>query len=569
MGMTPGVAAVRRLKRPYTRKSTNNAPGIRPPTSPPQIPDLAFNIHGWGLQDGMTWRRTFEVINAYKATMVKGGFEAKIHELHEENQGMVYREDLRYTPRELDPNLASTDPSVAQYLVVGYTLQEEDPVFLSNKTFARYSENELVGETRPQPQNMIMWNHVRTPILVVTPIKENTGTSVRLFGLIMPRSGLCQPVLLTHERIFYRWEFRASAGARAAQRNKNWNQVVIDKARELTPPEALVPQTDGAFERPIKRRRSSTSVALVKQEEEDFLWPEITENDLEQSEVFELVLALEDMFEALADRYNTMTIPPQAPNVMTRLKILLTPESRGIINAIRTSRSSRINQEIQANLSRVSRGHKIPSAESAQGLMHFAYPGTTFGKSEADMVVNEIKELWPKMAHLPDNNSVLRIKEVMNEAGLAISLEAMKDFFATALPMVRLNPNMADDELQKRLHEVIQSAVYLNQPASLEGQVDTNIGIDAIFLVTLLKEILVIQDWQSNGTKTMYMLGPAPPSFAGIEMEHYLDIRSVEAATEDLLTTIKYLIGSAKGKGCGVDDVLLWLERLRLRIRQV
>jgi len=519
------------------------------------------------MEDGMTWRSTFEVINAYKATMVKGGFEAKIQELHEENQGVVYREDLQYTPRELDPNLANTDPSVSQYLVVGYTLQEEDPVFLSNKTFARYSENELVGETRPHPQNLIMWSHVRTPILVVTPVKENTGTSVRLFGLIMPRSGLCQPVLLTHERIFYRWEFRASAGARAAQRNKNWNQIVIDQARDLTPPDTLVHQTDGAFERLIKRRRSSSAGPVIKQEN-DFCWPDPPKDDFEQSEVFELVLALEDLFEPLANRYNTMTIPQQTPNVMTRLKVVLTPESRGIINAIRTSRSSRINQEVQASLNSVSMEHKVPSAEPSQALMHFAYPGTSFGRAEAETVVNDIRGLWPRIGHLADIDAVLRIKEIMSEANLAIGLEAMKDFFGSALGHVRMKPNMSDVELRNKLHDAIQMAVYINDSASFGGQVDSNIGMDAVFLVTLLKEILVIHDWQSNGTKAMYQ-EHVPPSFAGMEMEHYLEVKSVEAATEDLLTTVRYLIGSAKAKRCGVEDVLLWLERLRLRIRQV
>jgi len=516
----------------------------------------------------MAWRDTFEVINAYKATMVKGGFEKKIQELREENQGMVYREDLRYTPRELDPNLASVDPSVSQYLVVGYTLQEEDPVFQNNKTFARYSENELVGETRPPPQNLVMWGQVRPPILVVTPIKENTGTSVRLFGLIMPRSGLCQPVLLTHERIFYRWEFRASAGARPTQRNKNWNQVVIDKARDLTPPDGLVPQHDGSFERPIKRRRSSSSGGPVIKLEEDSLMDDLPQDGLEKSEVFELVLALEDLFEALAERYNIMTIPPPTPNVTTRLKIFLTPESRGIINAIRTSRSSRIKQEVQASFVRVSMGREVPSAETSQGLMHFAYPGTTFGRPEAEAVVKDIKELWPKLAHLADANAVFRLKEVMSDAGLAVGFEAMKDFFMSALTHIKLKPNMTDMELQTRLHDAIQMAVYVNQPASDGNQVDTNIGMDAVFLVTLLKDILVIHDWQSNGTKAMYT-GNVPTSFAGMEMEHYLEIRSVEAATGDLLNTVRYLIGSAKAKRCGVDDVLLWLERLRLRIRQV
>lgn len=40
------AAESRKTKRQYVKKSTNVAPGVIPPTSPPQLSDLAFNIHG-------------------------------------------------------------------------------------------------------------------------------------------------------------------------------------------------------------------------------------------------------------------------------------------------------------------------------------------------------------------------------------------------------------------------------------------------------------------------------------------------------------------------------------------
>lgn len=114
-------------------RTTIVALGVQPPTSPPQIAHVAFNIHGWGTTDPMSGRRgLFEVINAQKATMVRGGFAAKIAELQCKNSCDIYRQDLTYTARELDTTLPGRDPGVVPYLVVGYTLQEDDPVFISN-----------------------------------------------------------------------------------------------------------------------------------------------------------------------------------------------------------------------------------------------------------------------------------------------------------------------------------------------------------------------------------------------------------------------------------------------------
>lgn len=136
----PSGTRARASKRKYnTKKSITGvrttivAAGVQPPTSPPQIDHIAFNIHGWGMLDPMAgYRGVYEVINAQKATMVRGGFAAKIAELQYKNEWDVYRTDLAYTERELDTTLPDRDPGVVPYLVVGYTLQEEDPMFVSN-----------------------------------------------------------------------------------------------------------------------------------------------------------------------------------------------------------------------------------------------------------------------------------------------------------------------------------------------------------------------------------------------------------------------------------------------------
>ncbi|KAK5072032.1 hypothetical protein LTS08_000870 [Lithohypha guttulata] len=564
------ASANKKLKRPYVRKYTNNAPGIRVPTSPPQIADLAFNIHGWAMEDRLASSRTvFEVINAYNATMVKGGFEAKIKELEQEGVGSVYRQDLTYTARELDTSLAGNDSSVSQYLVVGYTLQEHDPVFQDNKTFLRYSENELVGETRPEAEHIISWNEVLTPILVVTPIKENTGTSVRLFALIMPRSGLCQPVLITHERIFYRWEYRASAGARPAQRNKNWNQVIVDKAKELTPPEQLINHDFEDAPRPVIKRSTST-VPFIKQEEGedgDILFANLT-NELADLDMFELHLDLRRLFEPLAERDRRIVISDMSAGLMSRLKVGLNEESRGILEAIRTSRSSRVIQQVRTSFLKVSKASGQIPTERYHGLACFTQPGTGFDRGGMEHVLAEMRNLWPEMGPLIDHNSVVRIKHGMNQMNMVVSFETMKEFFGSALAYLRTNFQCSDLDLRNKLVEAAQKSMIMSRSPMLTRHDTETIGMDAVYLVALMSEIVAIHAWQDERARRMFYC-QVPASFQGMEVEHHLNIESIEQATRRLPQHIRHIVSYAQSRQCGTDDILLWLERLRLRIRQV
>ena len=564
-GFASPAAPFRKLKRGYVRKPTCNAPGIRAPTSPPQIADLAFNIHGWALEDGMINRAAFEVINAYKATMIKGGFEAKIRELQGTGIGGVYRQDHIYTRRELDVNLANDDPSVAQYLVIGYTLQEDDPLYQENKTFVRYSENELVGETRAAPEHTIGWDEVYPPLLVVTPIKENIGTSIRLFGLIMPRSGLCQPVLLTHERIFYRWEFRASAGARPAQRNKNWNQVIIDKAKELTPPEQLLAnkQEDSDLDTPIKRRRMS-GPRIKQEEDEDLSYAEMA-GQLPDPDVFEMILDLDTLLEGLTAKREPISLEEDAANVLTRLKIILNDEGRGILTAVRTSQSSRLSQQVRDSFMKVS-DNKMPTRQS-RAIAHFAKAGTTLNHEEARYVVAEIVEIWRRHNSIVDVDSIMRLKQAMNDSNVSVSFEIMKDFLNATVGYMKVNTGCSDHDLRHKVHEAVQMATALSQGSLSRGDTQS-IGMDAVYLVTLLKEMVDIHNWQDLSTKHMFN-GQAPETFNGMEIEHYLNVKPIEQAASEMPYNIKYLVNIARNRGCGVDDILLWLERLRLRIRQI
>lgn len=553
----------RRQKRPYIKKQTNNAPGVQPPTSPPQIPDLAFNIHGWALEDGMITRGLHEVINAYKPTMSKGGFEAKIRSLESEGVRGIYRNDLRYTPREINPDLAKNDSSITQYLVVGYTLQEDDPYFIDNKTLQRYSEGELVGEERPSDDHLIEWDNIRTPILVVSPIKENTGTSVRLFGLIQPVSGLCHPVLLTHERIFYRWEYRASAGAKHTQRNKNWNQVIIDKAKSLTPLSqrvdwSVVPQ-DPLPRRGIKREASDP---IIKQEEDDTGAYDGVVIELPNDTIFELKLELPQLFESVISRRESATVVDDLPLITTQIKVVLNEESHGILLAIRRSKSSRISKEIEASLA------KIISLTDVPGLHHtalalFQQQGAAFDRDTAQMMITEALELWPRIGAGMHVDEILKIKHVMNICGVSLTPEKSKSFVINVIRFLRQNALHTEDDLQRTVVHWSQHAKSVSQLTSGDVQA---VQLDTCYLVTLLKAILGIHVWQ-EAMMVPVLSSNAPPTFNTCYLEHYLNIEAM--SMQSLSENLRQIVTYAKSKDCKIEDIQLWLERLRLRIRQV
>ena len=536
------------VRRQYNRRPTNNAPTIVPPTSPPQLADLAFNIHGWAMEDGMSMyggRSTFEVINAYKATMVKGGFGAKIEELQRDEQrnrelrldagGDIYRQNLTYTQRELDPNLASTDPAIAQYLVVGYTLQEEDPVFASNKEFLRYSENELVGETVPPADKVINWNSVRTPILVVTPIKENTGTSVRLFGLIMPRSGLCQPVLLTHERIFYRWEFRASAGARATQRNKYWNQIVIDKARELMSPEMIAKMEEEASRTIVKIRETSYSVKPEEREEKLSTIPHAL--DLDELEVFGMNIDLDQLFASASDD-KMLLLPQHGLKFNTDVKLVLTDDTREFIHAIRASKDpSRLYDQLWHFMYRSTVNLSLPPQSNAV-FMKFFTLGAPLDMDEAHMLAEEVAHAWPQLQNMVTINALSHIKHVMSITGQTLVSEVcMENFFKFMLSAFQRNPNMGDQEAAHWLTVSIQLSQLLGSDPVVQQALGVGMQPDTVMMVLLLKELFVIHKFQQSASLAMMKM----PSLTKVNTTHHIELNFAGQDQRSLFDAAEFL----------------------------
>jgi hypothetical protein len=184
---------------------------------PTQIADLAFNIRGHALEDGLRERRENEVINAYSPVAVI--FTTAVKSLSKAKEE-VWRESLAFTPREL----GGIEAGLRQYLVVGYALREPPPGTL---TASKESKKQRpVGIAHPD--SVIAWAESNV-IYVVSEILEAPRQGVQLWALLKPNHGICTPYQIGQDAVFYRWEFRdASTSIKA--RGVNWNRLVTNQA---------------------------------------------------------------------------------------------------------------------------------------------------------------------------------------------------------------------------------------------------------------------------------------------------------------------------------------------------
>ncbi|KAH0559983.1 hypothetical protein GP486_003499 [Trichoglossum hirsutum] len=125
---------------------------------PDQLEDLAFNTHGYALEDGMLGRSKYETILAYAKSTTP--YHEAIKKMRRDEIDNIFRTGATYTLRELGP----LEPGLYQYLVVGYVPQDLP---------AEYRK--LLGQKqRPvgikRPDSVIAWEEDKLPLIVVTEV---------------------------------------------------------------------------------------------------------------------------------------------------------------------------------------------------------------------------------------------------------------------------------------------------------------------------------------------------------------------------------------------------------------
>lgn len=410
----------------------------------------------------------------------------------------------------------------------------------------------MVGEETPSAQHLIDWRACRTPVLVVTPVKVNTGTSVRLFGLVLPRSGLCQPVLLQHARIFYRWEFRASAGSRADQRNKNWNQIVINKALELDPGSRYGTQVAALPALEIVDQGQWGSDIYVKREYDQEM--DLRPENFAASST-DIVFQLDNLFRP--------KVLPDGPTVVvdvpttTHVRMISSSEVRAVISHIRGTSTERVENELRKALL----GLNLLTQESEYpNLSRFPLLDVDLTPCTAALLAEEIRDAYPRLAKFAQRDQLIRVQALLRHNRLPLAYQWLEEFLADVLPLTVV-AQISDEQLMTKMYGTVMqlaSRWHHSGVLSTDRRQLCAVSPDAIFVVCLLEKLFYIHRWQLLATQRIRDTGDIPDSLSHHEFAHTIYSPAInDELTAQFAHLLNALCQEAQQTGCGAEDILL------------
>ncbi|PVH89555.1 hypothetical protein DL98DRAFT_523467 [Cadophora sp. DSE1049] len=213
------------------------APPLKSSAEATQISDLAFNVNGWALEDGMIGEERGLIINA---RCPSGSYLRLIQTINNPKtaSSSLFRSTLSFTAAEIAPSSDHT----GQYLIVGYALRSPDSKHDHHNVAHKSKELEPVG-TR-QPRNVISWDTEAPLALVVTPMTCIEGNHLKYFALMEPNNGLCTPYIVRQDKVFFRAEFR-SMEMTTYRRRYAWSTRIRDAISKLKSPEKRMVGSSG------------------------------------------------------------------------------------------------------------------------------------------------------------------------------------------------------------------------------------------------------------------------------------------------------------------------------------
>ncbi len=221
----------------------------------PQLKGLAFNIHGWAMEDRMPKNQDKIVItarapssNTYEnAIMAANGNQVQSSE--------IFRSSTTFSIVELAP----PTPNTYQYLVIGYIPRVCNKDHLHQN---KVGTSKRIGTIRPQ--NVITWETAAPPVIVVAPMTyKEKRISVRYLALLEPKDELCTPHFISERsHVFFRHEFRCQLNS-VAERRMFWQTFVQTTIINLQ----ILFKTMGKDERnsSIKGTRRTEPVAVERE----------------------------------------------------------------------------------------------------------------------------------------------------------------------------------------------------------------------------------------------------------------------------------------------------------------
>ncbi|KAH7419372.1 hypothetical protein BKA64DRAFT_15376 [Cadophora sp. MPI-SDFR-AT-0126] len=195
---------------------------------PQQIKDLAFNLSGWAMEDGLANKGAHVVITAGARPSIGETWYSRVIEVGNgpiNSDHEVFNSAPEFSPAEI----AQPTPTNRRYLVVGYTTRSvhETEHLKINKDYG-LTRLKLIGTVRPS--NVIAWDKAAPPVMVVVPLPFPVNESISFWALLKPQNGLCKPYRIMEKNIFFRWGYRSldSNLSRFEERNYAWNKIIID-----------------------------------------------------------------------------------------------------------------------------------------------------------------------------------------------------------------------------------------------------------------------------------------------------------------------------------------------------
>lgn len=190
-----------------------------------QVKEIAVNVHGWCLDEPFPNHEPFELITARatKTSVNMKGLLAK--HTDEVLRGEFFRvvdSDFEFSEQE---RAEPEGDAYRRYRVIGYMFPLL-PDNITGRCPPWQKQAGAKGTQKPAAENLLEWKNFddqpqSPPVIVVSPVFDEPPSVVQYFGLVKPKDGVCETVIVTSAEVFFRYEYRDGSTSKKG-RDKAW-----------------------------------------------------------------------------------------------------------------------------------------------------------------------------------------------------------------------------------------------------------------------------------------------------------------------------------------------------------
>jgi hypothetical protein len=412
----------------------------------------------------------------------------------------LFRTDAVYSAREL----REPEVGVSQYLVVGYAPREIKDYM--KKKRQGLEKQRPVGSAAPPAQDIIPWDPARPPMIVVTEILPQQPEGIQLWALIYPKNGLCTPIGISQDLVFYLHEFRDNT-TDGHKRASNWNRNV---ALQSIKPGLGAPRTS----KQLAFKHAKDSVKLV---------------------------------------FN--------PNVS------LANEVASLIAGYVHSPSDWFLDEIVSVLKVIDDDLNHRPLPENSGLRMFVEVTGELSAEQATRVVEDFKINWPDVPHVTDK-SIMELKRGLGLAEVDLEYKLIRPFIAEGCWRMSVNNFKQPKRLREMVVSTLETVTRVMGTSEWTPSISPA-DQNALLTTTLakLREIKANAGAMEESMKATYGESAFDVSTYDI-WEKFADAADTDTARAAWMQQLKLLAGGVRQKEATVatmvDDVIGTLAKLKL-----